>query len=103
MPKYIEPYFAFEVLGAPVDKVITKGSITHFLGRGCSLAPCGPLLIKPEDPFKRPIVFGAPQRQHHIGLLHVPPRSRALQPHVADEFVGGLYPPTPDRVTLPAQ
>jgi hypothetical protein len=31
MPKYIEPYFAFEVLGAPVDKVITKLDSLEFL------------------------------------------------------------------------
>ena len=46
------------------------------------------LFIVLKGPSKGAVVFGAPQRQHQVSPLHVPPGPGALEPHMADELVG---------------
>jgi hypothetical protein len=44
-----------------------------FLTRPLGMAPPGFLLIDREHPVEGAVIFGAPQRQHLIGVLYIPP------------------------------
>jgi hypothetical protein len=51
-----------------------------------------------KDARKGPVVWGPAQGQHVVGLLHVPPDPRALQPYMTDGLVGRLNAPAPDGI-----
>src|SRR5712692_7106122 len=77
--------------------------MTRFLRRVCSPTPPDLLLRALKDPLKGAVVLGAPQRQHHVGPLRIPPCPRAFEPHMVNELVSRFDPSTPYGVTPPAQ
>ena len=52
---------------------------------------------------ERAIILGTAQCQHLVAVAFVPPRSRALEPHMTDELVGRLDSPAAQRIAPFAQ
>src|SRR5713101_3631635 len=67
-------------------RTIVPGLLKHFLS------------VTLKDLLKGAVVLSAAQRQHMIAVGHIPPRSRAFEAHVTDEFIGGLNAATAQRI-----
>ncbi len=56
------------------------------------------LFIAIEHVLEGAVVLGTAQGQRMIAVGHIPPRPQAIEPGMADEFIGGLNPATAQRI-----
>jgi len=56
-----------------------------------------------EDLLEGPVVDGAADSEHGVAVGFEPPRPGALEPDVADQFVGRLHPAAATRQAAPSQ